>query len=320
MLSLHDFREKRILVVISEKNIDHQIRFWNSNIRLYRDESPYEQISCHLVFSLFIIGNATLTTTLIQKAQQYGISIHLLNRSFRQYAEIPAATEGNTLIRRLQYTATSTTEFEMAKKLMQNKLRNQIILLKEYEHHAAAQDIEKRLLTKVQEAQNEKELLGLEGNASNIYFTNLFREIGWNRRAPQTREDIPNLLLDIGYSFLFNLNDGLLRLFGFDTFKGYYHKLFFQRKSLACDTMEPMRMLIDKALIKAYRLSRISNRDFRYKNGSFEFKPGSEIRKKYSSIFFSNLLENRESIYAYIREHYLHVANRKKYPLPEFTL
>ena len=54
---------------------------------------------------------------------------------------------------------------------------------------------------------DNNELLGIEGNFSSIYFKKHFESIGWNNRAPQAREDIPNLLLDIGYTYLFNYVD-----------------------------------------------------------------------------------------------------------------
>ena len=52
--------------------------------------------------------------------------------------------------------------------------------------------------------------------------------------------------MDIGYTYLFNFIDALLRLYGFDTYLGFYHKEFYQRKSLVCDVVEPFRCIIDK--------------------------------------------------------------------------
>lgn len=316
MLTLPDFKEKRIVTIFAEKDIDSQIKFWNSNIRLFKDGKPHDQISCYLVLSLYIVGNTSITSSLIEKAQKYGISIHLLNYSFKQYAEIPAQAEGNFTIRSIQYTTNAKKELVLAKNIVKNKLSNQSALLAKKGYSKESIYVTDMVLPKVDSVINEKELLGLEGSAANIYFSTLFSQLDWNRRAPQTREDIPNFLLDIGYSFLFNLTDSLLRLFGFDTYKGFYHKLFFQRKSLSCDIMEPMRYIIDNALLKAYNLGRINKKDFTFKNGAFGFKPDVEIRKKYTGIFFWTLYESREEIYTYIRLYYLHIANPKKYPFP----
>jgi len=81
-------------------------------------------------------------------------------------------------------------------------------------------------------------------------------------RYPRTKIDKNNLLLDMGYTFLFHFIETLLCLYGFDLYEGFYHKRFYQRKSLVCDVQEPFRCIIDEALKKAYNLGRISEKDF----------------------------------------------------------
>ncbi len=320
MLTLPDFREKKIVTIFADKDIDSRLKFWNSNIRLFKDGKPEDQISCHLVLALYIIGNVTITSNLIEKTQKYGISIHLLNHSFKQIAEIMSNAEGNYQLREKQYSATNIQNISFAKQVVKNKIENQITLLNTYGHTSASETILKKIVPRIDSPLDEKVLLGIEGNAANTYFIRLFDALEWNRRAPQTKEDIPNFMLDIGYSFLFNYVDSLLRLFGFDTYKGFYHKLFFQRKSLSCDLMEPLRCIVDKALIKAHNLGRISKKDFSYKQGSYMFKPGRDIRQKYTSIFFFAIHDRREDIYAYLRQYYLHVMLPEKYNFPIFKL
>jgi len=97
-------------------------------------------------------------------------------------------------------------------------------------------------------------LRGLEGNASKLFFSAYFKEIGRHRRAPRTKEDILNLLLDIGYSYLYRFIESNLNLYGFDIYKGFYHTLFFERKSLVCDLVEPWRCIMEKKIRKMYNL------------------------------------------------------------------
>jgi CRISPR-associated protein Cas1 len=51
-----------------------------------------------------------------------------------------------------------------------------------------------------------------------MFFTNYFKEIGWNRRSPRAKNDVKNLLMDIGYTYLFHYIEALLRLYGFDNY------------------------------------------------------------------------------------------------------
>ncbi|KKQ38178.1 MAG: hypothetical protein US54_C0016G0019 [Candidatus Roizmanbacteria bacterium GW2011_GWA2_37_7] len=318
MLTLPDFREKKIVFVQAEKDIDHQIRFWNSNVRIFKDGEPVDQISCYLVLCIVIIGNTSITSTLIQRTKKYGISILLLNYSLKSYAEINSIAEGNTAIRMTQYLLSESESISQSKKLVWNKVHNQFLILKKMNN--VDEDMHKRAVQRIEVAKNFKELLGMEGSYANYYFQSIFLPYDWNRRAPQTREDITNFLMDIGYTYLLNYVDAILRLFGFDTYKGFYHQLFFQRKSLSCDLMEPMRPLIDKQIVKAYNLGIINTRDFVFKKGCYSLKPDSKIRSKYSLMFFECISKEKENIYTYLRQYYLHSMDSTKYQFPQYSI
>lgn len=316
MLSLPDFKEKKILLVHSKGGVENNLKFKNSNIVLYKDGKKIDQISCYLVLAIYILGETTLTSNLIKQAKKFGISIFLLNYSFKTYAEIMAQAEGNYKLRHIQYNATREKQIEISKYIVQNKVENQIKLIKKL--HKKNNVIE-FLAKSIWEREGLKSLLGVEGIIASQYFPKIFEEIGWYRRAPRTKEDIPNLLLDIGYTFLFNYVDSILRLFGFDTYKGYYHQLFYMRKSLSCDLMEPMRPLVDKELIKAYNLKKINEKDFKFSNGSFEFKD-PKLVQKYTSIWFKMIMNNREEIYEYIHSFYKYILNPDKYKYKFFEI
>jgi len=317
MLTLSDFKQKKIIFVIKHQNFKNEIKFHNCNIRLYKGNEFVNQISCHLVLSIFIIGDCTITSVLIRKVKEYGISIFLLNNSFQQYAEIMSVAEGNYALREIQYCMGSKKIMELSKIFIKNKIINQFKILKRLDKNVGDEKLKQTLQT-LESCKNVNQILGVEGAFSNYYFKNIFRDIGWYRRAPRTKEDIPNFLLDIGYTFLFNFIDSLLRLFGFDTYKGIYHQLFFQRKSLSCDVMEPIRCLIDYELVKAYNLGRINKKDFKFKNGRFSFKK-YDIQKKYLDIWFDLIMKNKVEIYTYILEFYRYLLNPEKYKVPYFS-
>jgi CRISPR-associated protein Cas1 len=318
MLSLPDFTEKKILFVFPQKDLESQLKFGNSNLRLYRDDKIENEISLHLLIGIFMIGEFTITSYLIRQLKEHGISLFMVNNSFKYYGSINAEAEGNTEIRSIQYAMDQSKQLQFAKILVANKVANQFGLIKDYLGHSPTIHIDK-VLPNIADASMNQSLLGIEGSVANKYFKQVFKDYGWLRRAPTTKEDINNLLLDIGYSFLFNFVDSLLRLFGFDTYKGFYHKLYFQRKSLSCDLMEPIRVIIDKALLKAYALNRIDEKDFKYKQGQFEFKDW-EVQKKYLGIFSSAIMHHKDDIYAYVLDWYRYYHNQEKYSPPEFKV
>lgn len=317
MLSFPDFKEKRILLVNCEYGADHLLQLTNDNIRFIRNGEEVDRMSCHSVFAVFIIGDMSVTTSLLKKLVSCGISTLFLNHNLSTRAAVMAEAEGNYLLRQRQYRDAGETE--IAVNIVLNKLDSQEAILKKLKKSYNA-EIFVRARKQLDSSPDLRQLLGIEGSAGKEYFQSLFKEFGWVRRAPQTKEDIVNLLLDIGYTHLFNFCDALLRLFGFDVYKGYYHQLFFQRKSLACDVMEPMRPLIDRHLVKSYHLGQIKENDFVFKNGRFDFCDGFKTAKVYSSLFLEEITGHREDIYKYVLNFYRHVMDGEKYPFPVFSI
>lgn len=205
--------------------------------------------------------------------------------------------------------------------MAENKIANQQALLgKIREKDAAvkhAMELLGRLKAEIRRVDNQKEILGNEGIAAKVFFSTYYRKIGWTGRTPRTKKNIQNLLLDIGYTFLFHFVDGLLRIYGFDTYKGVYHTDFYQRKSLVCDVMEPFRPLIDNAMLKAYGLSQVNPKDFAFCNGAFLLKP--EARQKYARIFSRAILNEKEAMYRYVQTFYRHfMDDRTSFPFYSF--
>lgn len=316
MLSLNDFKEKQILFINNSADIDSKIKFRNDNVLYVKDDENINQLSCYKIIAIFIIGDISFTTVLVRNCVKYGISIFLLNRNLETYASIESKAEGNYLLRDKQYKATN--EFLTAKNLVKNKLLNQLILLKKNKDISKVEYDNKKdeIFCKIEKIKNEQELLGIEGNYTKVFFKNYFNELNWYRRMPRAKVDEYNLLLDIGYTFVLNYIDTLLRLYGFDVYKGCYHKLFFKRKSLSCDIVEPFRCIIDKQLLKSFRLGQIDKKDFKFDNGQYFLD--YDKSKKYSKIFFDAIVNDKENIFNYVHDFYRFVMdNNKKFPFFE---
>lgn len=303
MLTLPDLKEKQILFIQTDKDCKNKIKFWNNNIKFYKNEEVVNQTTCSRIFSIFIVGDISITSYLVKNCQNYGISIFLLDYKFREYGNILAQTEGNYLLRSKQYLFSDDLNF--SRNLISNKIINQFYLICKNPS---------TFVERIKNVKNYQELLGIEGSASKEFFIEYFGPMKWKTRLPQTRIDVPNFLLDIGYYYLFNFIDSTLRLFGFDTYKGIYHQLFFQRRSLACDIMEPFRFIVERQILKSFNLKHIQLKDFQFKNGKFELK--SKENYKYCKIFCESILEHRTEIYEYIKRFYYCMLNDKQsYPV-----
>lgn len=230
--------------------------------------------------------------------------------------------EGHYVLRMKQYAFSENDELLMAKKLVSNKIENQMNILKKQKSYDDADDTFPNLFesssARIEALSDNDSLLGVEGNFSRAYFAEQFKTMGWRRRAPRTKEDINNFLMDMGYTLLFNFVDSLLRLHGFDTYKGFYHKLFFQRRSLACDIMEPLRPLIDHQIVKMNNLGQLKKEDFVVVQGAYTMP--FENYPKYASIFLNCLMDHKEDIFRYVHDFYRHVMDPERNKFPYFKI
>jgi len=315
MLSLPDFKEKQILFVSSKSAEIEKVRIVNDNICLSKNGKIENRISCHKIFALFVIGDCSLTSVLVRKCADYGVSMFLLKDNFLNYARILSQAEGNYLLREKQYLLDEDQELVGAKILVANKIANQVCLLEKIDRKQVAQCLEE-IKNNAAKAQNAKDLLGFEGAAGKFFFQEYFKDFGWKRRLPQAKTDIVNYLMDIGYTMMFNFTEAMLGIYGFDSYRGIYHRLFFQRKSLACDLMETFRCVIDKQILKSHNLGQIKTSDFRARKGGLSL--GFEEQKKYVGIFADAIMDRKEDIFCYVRDYYYWMMNGSNFP--EFKL
>jgi len=317
MMTLPDFRQKQILFLEAYNSKD--IRFHNQNLVIETEKGIKTQIPCAKIFALFIVGNFTFSSVLVQRFQRYGISLFFLNGNFRTYASLGAKTEGNILLRQKQYNCENT--LGIAKKLIFNKTENQIRLIKSLRKKTEAEKETIQKLKKIQEqmqnTQEDERLLGLEGSAAKIFFGTYFSPLGWHGRKPRTKFDPANTLLDIGYTTLFNLTEAMLRLYGFDIYCGVYHRFFYQRKSLVCDLVEPFRCIIDKALRKAHGLGQIREKDFRI--DQHQYLLDYKNTRHYAKIFLEAISAEREAMFLYIQQYYRAFLKKDMKDFPSFS-
>lgn len=303
MMSRPDFMYKQVIFYsVLSKDV---LSFRADNLIITdADKNVKLQHSCHKTFALFIIGNITVTSVLLKKAKFYGFPIFLLGSNFHLDAVIGNNAEGNTLLRKKQYSDENRARF-IAQQLIAQKIRNQAALLKNcrppsrWDKMAASALI--NLSDNLPEERNE--LMGKEGAASHLFFKVYFKNMDWKRRAPRCKEDITNVLLDIGYTYLFNFMEALLALYGFDLYCGIHHTFYYHRKSLVCDLIEPFRCIIDHRIRKAHALSQIDPDDFKFFKDHWELEYNKQI--KYIRLFMKDILEYKEEMFLYVRKYYL---------------
>lgn len=302
MLTYPDYVEKSI--VICNTNQKQKLSFLNDNIVIKdEDDKIILQNSCYRIFSLWIIGSITITSGVLERSKKFAFSIYLFNYSFKCYGVWASVTEGNFLLREKQY---NFNDIQVARFLIKNKIGNQIIQLKSIRSKNSTQknNIEslEKYITQINDCDSIQSIMGIEGISSRLYFEAWFWELDWKGRKPRAKRDILNVLMDIGYTYLFNIVESMLNLYGFDLYKGVLHQNFYQRKSLVCDIVEPFRVIIDRQLKKAYNLKQIKEDDFILQKGQYVLK--YDKSKIYTQWMVSSVLEHKGDIFIFVQQYY----------------
>lgn len=303
MMSWPDFAYKQI-IVHQIKNRGEKIRFHADNIVILDAEGKVLlQHTCHRLFALFIIGEISMTSVLLKNSVKYGFPIVLMNCGLRVVAKFNCAAEGNTLLRRRQYEV-GERALTIAKELIRQKIANQMALIKELRRLSADNLAAINYLRSIDVncADDIHALMGIEGNASRVFFESYFSPLGWKRREPRCKRDIYNVLLDIGYTFIFQFVESMLSLYGFDLYCGVLHTFFYQRKSLVCDMVEPFRCIVDQRIRKAHNLGQIDEDDFSFRNGMYMLEWRNQ--EKYTRLFLKDILSRKEEIFKYCQQYY----------------
>ena len=302
MLSESDFKAKQI-IFITPKN-GEKLLFRNDNVIIVdQDGVVVHQSTCYRLFAIFVVGHITITSGLIQRAKKFGFSIVLMTVNFKPYRTISAFAQANVLLRRRQY---NYRNINSAQRLIWNKINNQKKLLMSVRNRSDAQNESIMLLEnyrdKIYSCKDIYEIMGVEGNASRVYFKNYFNNIMWISRKPRIKFDMINSLMDIGYTILFSFIDAMVGVYGFDSYVGILHRQFYMRKSLICDLVEPFRVIIDNCIRKGINLNQFKADDFEIISDKWQLKYSES--SKYSAIFVKALMEYKNDIYLYIRSVY----------------
>lgn len=302
MLNEPDFIEKKIILVYPKDG--DKISFKNDNLIITDVNNKTKlQLSCYKIFSMFIVGGFTLTSGIIEKSKKFGFSIVFLTSSFKVYSCINYEMEGNTLLRKKQYTTNRGNE--IGKQLIINKIENQkemLIKLRDKTIKSGIDNLNEQIQKLKKNNYNDYEIMGIEGVAAKVYFNRLYKKYNWKGRQPRVKRDEINLLLDIGYTILFNYIEAILNIYGFDVYKGNLHKEFYKRKSLVCDIIEPFRPIVDYKIKNMLNLNQIETYNFKINNGQYQ------IDWKDSAKFTSQILEEissyKKSIFRFIQSYY----------------
>lgn len=328
MLTKADIYHRQVVLLNTLENKYH-LCIIQGNLVIKNNDEILTRISKQQAFAVMVIGNCSITSVMIDYCQKHGIALIFLNSRLRPILFASLSGEANFLLRQKQYLSTKIIHQKIANHLVYNKIYNHIQLIKNIRQK---DDIIKKAIIDLSDYQDKcygmeqlDGLMGIEGNAARMYFKCYFGQLkhhAWQSRKPRLKIDPVNVVLDMGYTLLFNYMEANLRLFGFDVYKGMLHQLWFKRKSLVCDFVEPFRCIIDRQVLIAFNLGQFRSEHFSQVKMQYQLK--NKHSKEYHAILMKSIIEYKMEIFIYVRDFYRAIMkiseNNIDVPLPLFDI
>lgn len=256
-----------------------------------------QEIRLGEVSQINLFGNVQLSTQAVQAFCTSDVPVCYFSQGGWFYGITNGLNARNVFLRQRQFVSAGheATALSIARQLVAGKIRNQRTLLQRnhIEPPETALRQLKSLAEKAETAAEPEALLGIEGSAARVYFSEFagmlkspeeendahrgapteftFDFTQRNRRPPR---DPVNALLSLAYSILVKDLTITCYSLGFDPFWGFYHQPRFGRPALALDLMEPFRPLIaDSVVLTAINTRMVTTNDFIRSGPSVALKP-----------------------------------------------
>lgn len=312
MFTLKDIEHRSVFVINCIENKNLRVAGGELLLEDTEEKKTLTKLPFQKILALFVIGHITITTPLIDKCTKYGVPLVVMKPNFRPVFFFSITAEANYLLRQQQYSI-SKNDLRIPRHLVKNKITNQLTLLEKTRLKSpdiiCSKEYCSKAIINLKNAESYDLIMGIEGSAAKSFFSAYFGPENWKGRYPRTRIDPVNATLDIGYTILFNYIETFVRLFGFDPYVGVYHRLWFRRKSLICDLMEPFRCIIDLQVRKSFNMKQCKEDDFNlYKN---EYVLKREKNSDYTKMFYDALIEYKSDVFIFVRDYYRCFMQRK---------
>ncbi|MCS6900460.1 MAG: CRISPR-associated endonuclease Cas1 [Myxococcales bacterium] len=251
------------------------LRLDGVRLLLQRQGKEVASVPIHELSQVVLQGPITVTGAALGALMEGGVDVSLLSShgKLRGYVQPVESKNVFLLLAQVAYWNDLPRRMPFVRAVVAGKIAGQRRLLQRYAWNRgsslcaqAAEDLE-QLLARIEAAQDDEALRGLEGTAAARYF-GVFGEMlsppwtfpGRVRRPPT---DPVNALLSLGYTLLGAEMGRFLMRRGFDLRIGLFHGLRYGRQSLPLDLIEEFRApLVDRFVLKLLNLKQLNPTHF----------------------------------------------------------
>lgn len=260
------------------------IRLKGEQIAVFKGNKQLLELPIHRTDSIMVLGNVQITTQALAKLLSNGTDISYFTYGGKYIGHTIAEKSKNIFLRFAQYELYNNKDkrFALAKIIVENKINNQINLIKSFHWEREPYDYKKDIIQleavkKTLDSKNtNNEIMGVEGLCSNIYFQ-CFRHMlkchfNFEKRNRRPPKDPVNAILSLTYTFLTKDMCTIIEGESFEVYLGFLHGIRYGRKSLALDLIEEWRQpAADRLVLWLFNKKILSEKDFKEdeENGIF---------------------------------------------------
>ena len=258
--------------------------------------------------SIVIFGNVNLTVPCIKECLTRGITISIFSTTGSYFGRIESTNHVSAKRIKSQVHLSNSEKERLifSKKIIENKIHNQIVLLKRYRRNSD-QDISNELNAmkihenKIKTCTSIEQIMGYEGNASRQYFKALSKmiksEFKFSGRSKRPPKDPFNSMISLGYTILMYEIMGEIENRGISPYIGFMHKDTENHPTLASDLLEEWRaVIVDATVLSLIQGNEIGIEEFMINEDS----GATVISKNGISVFMKKLEKKMKSNMNYL--------------------
>ncbi len=268
---MYPIRNDTIPVYVQEQGA--KITLSGECINIKSKEGQTKKIRIMDISEIAVFGNVQITTNAIRKMCDRGISVCYMSYGGWFVGVTSGASSKNIDLRIQQYKThlEKPSSMNIARQIVWGKVKNSMTMLRRNHKDVPVSAIEEmdRIATKIVSVKRYDTLLGLEGMAARIYFSEFsgmiknnpenFDFTQRNRRPPK---DPINAILSFLYSMLTRQAVTIATTVGFDPYLGFLHMPKYGKPALALDMIEEFRPIVaDSTCITLVNNGQITKND-----------------------------------------------------------
>lgn len=270
---------RRLLNTIYVTNENTYLILDGENLVCKLDDEVKLRIPFDNIENIVCFNYAGCSPALMGKCVKKLIPINFISPQGKFLAKVCGETKGNVFLRVQQIDKFREHGLELTQNTMAAKFSNTRQVIKRTLHDNAALRDDETIkgvldvladgIEKVYRAATVEEVVGIEGNCAQNYFS-IFNKLITNVRVPFTFEfrskrpplDPVNAVLSFVYTLSTSEYASALETVGLDSYIGFCHALRSGRTSLASDLVEEARCLAERFTLTMFNLQILGEKDF----------------------------------------------------------